>query len=526
MPAPASCYACWIDDWADMTSQIEKPSLACNWSKLTVPATPGALPLIQSLLLAQASVNGFEQATQMRMQAACEEALSTILRLSHDSADDASHQLEIHLSVNGPALVLRLSDHGLPYDISMLPSYCPHQPEQAHEDAAGLSAFLMQKLADRCQILNHGMQGHHVELQWLLPEAVMPQTAAVPAQADTAATSPAAATVTRPLQPADAIHLARLVYRSYGYSYVNPDMYIAERIQARVDDGRLTSWVAVAQDDTADVPVGHIAFMKSHRDDDTLEVGSAVVAPDQRGGGLLGQLLSTATEALKSRPERAAFVHAVTAHPFTQKTFGRLGYLPTALLLAYTPISLQFRSISGRPSGQRGSVYYACKLLQPAQPVKVYLPLALQPLVLPRADEIGLPLLPQPLRDAALNGITEMPVQVEDALNAAFLTVRHAGEDFAHALRKSLRQLCRQQVDAMYLSLDMADPSTPVAAEAAMAMGFIAAGLTPFMPWPATLCLQYLNNQWLQPEAVCAVGPAAESLSQQVFAQYCEQELL
>ena len=59
-----------------------------------------------------------------------------------------------------------------------------------------------------------------------------------------------------------------------------------------------------------------------------------------------------------------------------------------------------------------------------------------------------------------------------------------------------------------------------------MAMGFIAAGLTPFMPWPATLCLQYLNNQWLQPDAVCAVGPAAESLRQQVFAQYCEQELL
>ena len=53
-----------------MPSTHEKPTLACNWSKLTVPATPGALPLIQSLLLAQASVNGFGQATQMRMQAA------------------------------------------------------------------------------------------------------------------------------------------------------------------------------------------------------------------------------------------------------------------------------------------------------------------------------------------------------------------------------------------------------------------------------------------------------------------------
>ena len=498
--------------------------------RLTVSAQASALAPLQALLHVQAARLGFAQPVQMRMQAACEEALSTILQLSHDSGDDASHQLEMHLYVQGPALVLRLSDHGLPYDLSLLPDYCPQQPELAHDDAAGLSAFLMQKLADRCQVMNQGLQGHHVELQWLLPQAAElpgPATPQSPSESppEAQAAAPAAEIHTRPLQAADAIHLARLVYRSYGYSYVNPDMYMAERILARVADGRLTSWVAVPAQDGSGIPVGHIAFMKSHCDDDTLEVGSAVVAPDQRGGGLLGQLLSTATEALKTRPERAAFVHAVTAHPFTQKTFGRLGYLPTALLLAYTPASLRFRSIDNA-SSQRGSVYYACKLLQPAQPVKVYLPQALQAMVLPRAADIGLTLLPQPPLVSALSGVTDLACQAEEALNAAFLTLRHVGDDLAQVLRKSLRQLCRQQVDVLYLSLDMSDASTPAACAAAAALGFIPAGLTPFMPWPATLCLQYLNNQWLQPEGVCAVGPAAEALRQQVFAQYCAQELI
>lgn len=59
-----------------------------------------------------------------------------------------------------------------------------------------------------------------------------------------------------------------------------------------------------------------------------------------------------------------------------------------------------------------------------------------------------------------------------------------------------------------------------------MAMGFIAAGLTPFMPWPAILCLQHLNSQLLQPEAVCAVGPAAEALRDVVFEQYRRVEHL
>ncbi len=132
--------------------------------------------------------------------------------------------------------------------------------------------------------------------------------------------------------------------------------------------------------------------------------------------GCWARCCPTATEALRQRPERAAFVHAVTAHPFTQKTFGRLGYLPTALLLAYTPASLRFRSIGARPTGERGSVYYACKLLRPAAPQPVYLPEALQPLALPRAHDIGLPLQPQPLPATPLEGSTDLQVQAEPAL--------------------------------------------------------------------------------------------------------------
>jgi anti-sigma regulatory factor (Ser/Thr protein kinase)/predicted N-acetyltransferase YhbS len=500
------------------------------WLELRLPATHLALGPVQTLVLGQAQALGFSHAVQQRMRAACDEALSTALHLSHDAGADADNVLQMQLGVEEGALVLRLSDNGLPYDTSLLPEYNPRQPEQAGDDAAGLAAFLMQKLADRFQVLNLGQQGHHVQLEWRLPDAAE-EAAEVPAASAPAGGQPAQSapdpTRIRPLQASDAIHLARLMYRSYGYSYVNPDMYIAERIQARVGDGRLTSWVAEsALGEGPQAPVGHIAFMKAHRDDDTLEVGAAVVAPQQRGGGLLGQLLSAATEALTQRPERAAFVHAVTAHPFTQKTFGRLGYLPTALLVAYTPASLQFRSISGRPTGERGSVYYACKLLRPAAEQAVYLPAALQPLVLPRAQDIGLPLVPMPAPEEPLTGETQLEVYVEDALNAAFLTLRHAGADFALTLRRTLRRLCRAQVDVIYLSLDMGQPGTAQACEQSQSQGFLVAGLTPFMPWPATLCLQYLNNQELHEEKVCAVGPAAEALRSAVFTAYRAQEFL
>lgn len=499
----------------------EAPTDAAAWIELQLPASLQALAPLQAVLRTQALALGFADPVCQRMHAACEEALSTILHLSHDHAEDAQQAVRVHLSVDDSALQLRLSDDGLPYDPSLLPHYNPTQPETAREDAAGLSAFLMQKLTDRCQIVNLGQHGHHVQLEWLRPRTAAagaaPTSAAAPTPAEPVAPG---ATIIRPLHTNDAIHLARLVFRSYGYSYVNPDLYLAEGILARVASGRLTSWVAAPAN--GGPPVGHIAFMKGHRDDDTLEVGTAVVAPDQRGTGLLGRLLSTATEALLTRPERAAFVHAVTAHPFTQKTFGRLGYLPTALLLAYTPASLHFRSIAGRPEGQRGSVYYACRLLRPIQtPIDIHLPEALVSLVLPRAAEIGLPLRRQtcaaPVLDAATSHIEAL---CEPALNAAFLTVHRAGSDFATALRRKLRELCRARFDVLYLSLDLRQPASAAACAPALELGFIPAGLTPFMPWPATLCLQYLNNLDLQEDAVCAVGPAAEALRQQAFAAW------
>lgn len=502
---------------------------ASSWMRLELPAAPQALQPLQALLQSQASQHGFAHAARQRMSTAAEEALTTLLRLSQEGGADAVNLLQVHLAVEGTALVLRLSDNGLPYDTSLLPAYDPReaaQLAQSEVQAAALASYLMQKLCDRCQVVNQGSQGNHIQLEWLLPlagsnSANEPASAAPPPAAEDAApgqTAPHRPTAIRPLQPGDAIHLARLMYRSYGYSYVNPDMYVAERILARVQDGRLVSWVATTTDARGtESIVGHIACMKAHRDDDTLEVGAAVVAPSQRGTGLLGQLLDVATAALQGRPERAAFVHAVTAHPFTQKTFGRLGYLPTALMLAYTPASLHFRHISAQGSVERGSVYYACKLLRPSAPLAVYLPQPMAALLLQSARDIQFPLLPQPLRPVALHGASHLRIAVESALNAAFISVHHAGEDFLAVLRRELRTLCRARVDAIYLSLDLSQSSAPPAAQAAQDCGFIPAGLTPFMPWPATLCLQYLNNQQLEETHVCAVGPTAQALRGGLF---------
>ncbi|WP_186764604.1 GNAT family N-acetyltransferase [Comamonas flocculans] len=501
--------------------------LVCPWLQLQLPASLAALAPLQAVLQQQAQLLGFDHASVQRICAACDEALGTVLHLGHDAGDDASNELQASIRLQGPALELRLSDNGLPYDLSLLPHYDPQAPEAADEDGAGLAAFLMQRLADHCEVLNQGQQGHHVLLQWMLPQAAA--GAANPPPADTTqppdATAQArAAAAIRPMQPEDAIHLARLMFRTYGYSYTNPDMYTAEGIQGRLSDGRLTSWVAVHGEQG--VPVGHIALLKPQADDPAVEIGTAVVAPSERGSALFTRLVTTVQEALPRRPERVAFLHAVAAHPYTQKTFNHLCYHPTALLLGLIPGSASFRGIAGRRQGERVSAFHSCRLLQPVEPLQVWLPPALLELVQPGARAIGLPLLPQQEGAPALEGDTQLSSQVVQDMGAAFLTLQHAGPDLHTALARQLRALCRARMDAIYLHLDAGQVHAPAVCAAALALGFIPAGLTPFMPWPATLCLQYLNNLELDETQVHAVGPAAEALRSALFKAWRAREWL
>src|SRR5690606_34751577 len=216
------------------------------WVRLSVPAQQQAIGLIQSALCLQASACGFAEASVARMRLAVEETIETILRLTHGddpltSATPGAGVFDIQIAVLSSALQLRLTDHGLPYDLDLIPAFSPAHPDSSADDASGLSAYLMSSMVDELRVLPPGPQGQSVELEWHLPHGA----GAVPSgRAESAAAPREAGNVEiRMLADTDAIHLARLMYRNYGYSYVNPDMYIAERIRLRCADGRLTSWV-------------------------------------------------------------------------------------------------------------------------------------------------------------------------------------------------------------------------------------------------------------------------------------------
>jgi GNAT superfamily N-acetyltransferase/anti-sigma regulatory factor (Ser/Thr protein kinase) len=501
------------------------------WVRLSVPAHQYAIGPVQAALTQQARAWGYNNDAVLRMELAVEEAILTILRLTW--GDDAGTMTapsagtyDIAIHITNRTLQLRITDYDLPYDLSMVPVFSPANPDQVDDNSAGLSAYLLHSMVDVMRVTTPGQSGQSVELEWYLPRDVHQSATPTAATPDKQAVTSVSI---RPLANDDAIHLARLMYRNYGYSYVNPDMYIADRIIARCNDGRLTPWVAISEDNEL---VGHFALMKSHADAAIVEVGAAAVAPHAQGAGIFGKLFDTLEEALQQRDELVSCVHAVTCHPYTQKAILRHNYQPCALMLGYVPANLQFRSVHDQKADERGSVYYSCKLLKPMSPLSVYIPQACVDMVKLVADAIGMPLIPMAHTICNSNAVHHpdthpvYTVSTEPALNTAWIELHNWSADAETVLKRQLRSLCRERFDVIYLSLDLTQPFVPQAWDTLTEMGFIPSGLTPYLPFPATFLLQYLNNTLVSYDAVHAVGEAAQAIKDSAFAHYARQELL
>lgn len=506
---------------------LSKTNQGLSWLTLQVPVHRLSISIIQQALLTVArSWQAPEQRINM-MELAIEESFMTILQLIHGQAvfDEnvpAVGEFEVEIRVAEGVLQVRISDDDLPYDFSMLPQFSPQQI--ALDNTDGLSVFLLHNICDEVKVLPPSIHGQSLLLQWQLPPQETIELSNTQTEETKSLIKPTIEL--RQFVASDAIYLARLMHQNYGYSYVNADLYIAEKIRQRSGDGRLFSHVAVTEQDEL---VGHCALMKSHADDEVVELGAAVVSPHYQGLGIFNRLWGSLEQLLPQRQEKIACVHAVSSHPYTQKIVLHHGYVMCALMLGYTPNSMQLKNMHHLSDKERGSVFYCCKLLHPMPAVEVYLPQAERAEVLHMAQALGMALHEQQALDkheADLHETTHVHYHLETSLNIAYLYCSHWQTNSMQTLRQHLRQLCRARVDVVYAVIDLSQHDAPWFYDDLVELGFITGGFAPFMPYAASLLMQYTNNLTLHESSVCAVGAEAERLKQQVFAAYRQQECL
>jgi len=209
-------------------------------ARITLVAKVEFLPAVASFLREISNKLGLAGNDIEQLELVVEEACMNVIEHAFDPDEQGYFDVVI-LRKPGQILVA-VEDQGLPFDFRKFDV----------EKESGLGTILMKAFADEIHFLNLGRRGKRVELVKNLPykdvEAYISEEEKDRALPLVYAPKDVPITI-RLMKPDDSVDLARCVYRCYGYTYANGDVYFPDRVREFLESGLLIPHVALSPDD-------------------------------------------------------------------------------------------------------------------------------------------------------------------------------------------------------------------------------------------------------------------------------------
>jgi anti-sigma regulatory factor (Ser/Thr protein kinase) len=219
---------------------------------------------------------------------AVEAAVTDIIAHGFDAGESST--LAVTAELTPVALTIAVHERGLPFDPSRIEADGEPPADDTGPTAARAPLWRhIRRAVDQARWFNRGPDGMELRLTKARPTRdpfadITPEAPAAP-RSELPLAPPQRYTIRR-LDPHEAIQVSQVIYRVYGYSYPNSDLYYADRIVHLNETGELVSVVAV---DEAGVVVGHYALERPGLGP-VAEAGQAVVAPAHRDRKLMEQM--------------------------------------------------------------------------------------------------------------------------------------------------------------------------------------------------------------------------------------------
>lgn len=438
-------------------------------TQLQVTTDSRFLPVLQGNVRALAEIGGFSRRDSLALELATEEAFLNIR--DHAYPDGVAGGVVLHGEMAAGELRLSFGDEGLPFD--------PARSAQTEGDAAreatqglGLGLQLIRHAVDAVHWVNQGKNGKELRLIKRLPGrgvvmAPVPQPAERPQ-------APRQRYAVRPLQPDDALQVARMFWLTYGYTYRFEQFYQPERLLELVREGTLISYVAVAENGEI---AGHAGMLRAGQAA-MAEMVALAVAPAHRGRELQAAL----TEQLAARAREMGLIGvsfgAVTSHALSQKGVAKFGARPCGLDLAtIAPFGFKALGLEGKPA-QRETFLHCFKYLAAPPPAAVHVPARHRDMVERLYAGLGRPLLPGKSRRRDMPGRYAVSFNKMD--NKGTITVQAAdSRQWGEMVRATIDLLDLAGADLVCLDLPLAQPQTALLCEQAEEAGYLFAGIWP-----------------------------------------------
>jgi anti-sigma regulatory factor (Ser/Thr protein kinase)/GNAT superfamily N-acetyltransferase len=484
-------------------------------TELTLPADARLLRLVQDYVLALAELAGIPPDQAQPLAQGVWEACHHCIACDFDADDTGAFTVAGELTP--AALTLSVCDRGLPFDpnseTAVEQAAGSEDPSTVSLRGHGLS--VVHQCADEVRYINHGPEGNELRFTKNLsgvcrldpPPSTPPSSYREPTPQGHSQDY-----TIRLLQPADAIRVAQLMYRVYGYSYSNEDFYYPERLAHDLETGRHVGVVAVA--DNSEI-VGHVGVERPDLGP-LAELGQLAVAPAHRGQGLKKLMGDRLQEEVSRLGLAGLYGEAVTIHPISQESSeGRGLQVGGIKLLDWQARFKQLPSLhpglEPETAPQRETMVFYFKYLSPPAPARVCAPSRHQEIVAKIYANLKTPY--EFVEPCGPIGRGQLSVHYDRDTGAGTIQVNRIGIDTLPEIYQARRDLCNIAGAAVVgLFLPLAQGGTSYLCEAAEEDGFFLSGVWPlFAPDGDFLRLQYLNAE-LDLERVRLFSPFAQEL--------------
>ncbi|MEW4490673.1 ATP-binding protein [Thalassoglobus sp. JC818] len=374
--------------------------------------------------------------------------------------------LELHGKLE---IVVR--DFGMPRDVEAL----EEELQSAGQNARSRIAALAADVADEVHWIAYGRDGKALRIvKWLHDDHVTETSSPEKIEkfTDEPPAAPEQSYTFRRMWDDEAEQVSQLMYRTYGNTYFNEDVYYPARIAAENARGLVISFVAV--DESGQI-AGHYALERNQKGP-VAEGGQAVVDPAHRGRGLLDQMKSVALDEAAKLNLVGWYADAVTVHTFTQKSNAAHGGQLTCVDLAISPKKEHFDSASDQP--QRVTCLLFFHWLTAPAAREIFVPTRHQSIVSSIYKCLNCPLeFGQPVEP---EGLGSLAIKVDSGAARANISVEAIGLDTAELIQRARRELVeRDHVEVVYVELPLGNASTPQLVEELEQDGFGFLGIAP-----------------------------------------------
>jgi anti-sigma regulatory factor (Ser/Thr protein kinase)/GNAT superfamily N-acetyltransferase len=415
---------------------------------------------------------GLEYDEAARMALAADEILTNIVMYAFR---DETGYVEIWFQYTFSEIEIIIQEKGEPFD----PERHRYSSEKAirENDFEGASFECVRKMTDHFLFLNRGKDGKEFRLVKQFPSIDIRDSFPVRAESDenVIEADEAGNYLLTPATSEDAEDIAKLIHRSYGYSYSKEDLYFPRRIEMAI---RHEYKFGIIVRTVTGGPAGYFAVVKS-TDSRIGEVGEAVVSPQHRNRGLMKRMLNMLIEMSRLRGLIGLFGEALTVHTYSQKVNEKFGFKSTAMVLAKSPK----RTFKGMETETTDIITVVIDFLPLTRRWR-------KPVILPDSYKDLLTDIYSQFefvsRDSSWvkstetkSGTTDLDLTIYYEKNSVLIIVRHIGTGFEASCTRMLLSIDDLKPSSVYVDLPLNTSQTETAIQWLKKKEFILAGLMP-----------------------------------------------